>query len=136
MAQMTIWARDESPSLPRMLWTCVSTTCVSEGPRCVGTRYDFNPIVGAQIVLSAAPEVGVASVPLSAPQQVRCKQRRPNRNHHCTLVFPNLETTIGDPSTLPCPPTDCYVNLLVGASNPAISSESCSTAASLLRAWR
>ena len=97
----------------------VSTTCVSEGPRCVGTRYDFNPIVGAQIVLSAAPEVGVASVPLSAPQQVRCKQRRPNRNHHCTLVFPNLETTIGDPSTLPCPPTDCYVNLLVGASNPA-----------------
>lgn len=96
----------------------VSTTCVARGPRCLGRRYEFNPTVAARIVLAAAPEAGVASIPLSAPEQVLCKQRRPNRNHHCTLAFPNLETPIADPGALPCPANACYVNMLLGASNP------------------
>jgi len=46
---------------------------------------------------------------------IHCKQRRPNRNHHCTLTLPNLETTIVDTASLPCPANACYANLVVGA---------------------
>ncbi len=95
----------------------VSTTCVARGPRCVGRRYEFNPTVAARIVLASAPEPGAESIPLSAPEQVLCKQRRPNRNHHCTLAFPNLETSVADPDALPCPANACYVNMLLGASH-------------------
>ena len=95
----------------------VSTTCVARGPRCVGRRYEFNPTVSARIVLAAAPEPGAESIPLSEPEQALCKQRRPNRNHHCTLAFPNLETAVSDPDALPCPANACYVNMLLGASN-------------------
>ena len=95
----------------------VSTTCVARGPRCVGRRYEFNPTVSARIVLAAAPEPGAESIPLSEAEQVLCKQRRPNRNHHCTLAFPNLETAVADPDALPCPANACYVNMLLGASN-------------------
>ena len=95
----------------------VSTTCVDRGPRCVGRRYEFNPTISARIVLSNTQEPVGASIPLSEPRSVLCKQRRPNRNHHCTLVFGNLETSITDLAALPCPADACYVNLIVGASH-------------------
>jgi hypothetical protein len=95
----------------------VSTTCVARGTRCVGRRYEFNPTISARIVLSHTQEPIGASIPLSEPRSVLCKQRRPNRNHHCTLVFPNLETSITDLAALPCPDNACYVNLIVGASH-------------------
>jgi len=95
----------------------VSTTCVARSTRCVGRRYEFNPSVAARIVLSPTPEPTGASIPLSETKTVLCKQRRPNRNHHCALVFPNVETPIVDLAALPCPNTACYVNLIVGASS-------------------
>jgi hypothetical protein len=95
----------------------ISTTCVARGPRCVGRRYDFNPTLSARIVLSNTQEPIGPSIPLSETRSVLCKQRRPNRNHHCTVVFPNLETTITDLGALPCPDNACYVNLIVGASH-------------------
>jgi hypothetical protein len=101
------------------LWTSgevqVSTTCVYRGPRCVGRRYDFNPWIAARLVLAGAPKATAPGLSLSEDVTVHCKQLRPNRNHHCTLVMPNLETAIADASALPCPATDCYVNLVVGA---------------------
>ena len=48
---------------------------------------------------------------------MRCKQRRPNRNHHCTIAIPNTETVVSDLSALPCPPDACYVDLIVGATS-------------------
>ena len=95
----------------------VSTTCVDPGPRCVGRSYDMNPTVTAQIVLSGSPKAGGAVLPLSAPQSVLCKQRRPNRNHHCTIAVPNTQTTITDPATLPCAASACYLEMVVGAVN-------------------
>ena len=97
----------------------VSTTCVAPGPRCVGRRYEFNPTITAQIVLAAAADRKAFSIPLSGPRQALCKQRRPNRNHHCTITFPNVESTIADPSTLPCAANQCYVNMILSAANPA-----------------
>lgn len=95
----------------------VSTTCVDPGPRCVGRNYAVNPTVTAMIVLSASPEAESGYLPLSPSRTVLCKQKRPNRNHHCTLAIPNTETTLPPPIALPCPPDACYVNLIVGASN-------------------
>ena len=95
----------------------VSTTCVSDGPRCIGTRYQFSPTIAARIVLSSGREVGDPSFALSTTTKKLCKQRRPNRNHHCTLAIPNTETVISDLAALPCPPEACYVNLILGASN-------------------
>jgi hypothetical protein len=95
----------------------VSTTCVARGPRCVGRRYEFNPTISARIELAATPEAGGESIPLSESEQVLCKQRRPNRNHHCTLAFPNIETPVVDLDALPCPANDCHVNMVLGASN-------------------
>ena len=95
----------------------VSTTCVDPGQRCVGRSYEINPTVTARIVLSPSPKADSGFLPLSESRSVLCKQRRPNRNHHCTLTIPNTETQISDLSALPCPPDACYVNLIVGAQN-------------------
>jgi len=92
----------------------VSTTCVVPGPRCIGRRYAFNPWITARLVLAASPSPTAPSTALSGEVTVHCKQSRPNRNHHCTLVLPNLETVV-DGAALPCPPTACYVNLIIGA---------------------
>ncbi len=95
----------------------ISTTCVESGVRCIGRRYEFNPAVSGRVVLASGPEPTDASIPLSETKQVVCKQRRPNRNHHCTLVFPNVEQPISGLGALPCPANACYANLIVGASN-------------------
>jgi hypothetical protein len=93
----------------------VSTTCVKRSPRCVGRRYDFSPWVSVRLVLAAEPSPSAPGMPLSGEVTVRCKQQRPNRNHHCTLVLPNLETGVPDTAALPCPANACYVNMIVGA---------------------
>jgi hypothetical protein len=95
----------------------MSTTCVAPGPRCVGTSYRRNPTLTARIVLAPSAQVDAPAFGLSPTVKKRCKQQRPNRNHHCTLVIPNNETTIGSLADLPCPANACYVNLIVGAHN-------------------
>ena len=93
----------------------VSTTCVERGPRCIGRSYDFNPWITVRIVLAAAPSATAPALAMSDPVSVHCKQRRPNRNHHCTLALPNRETAVPDATSLPCPADACYVNLIAGA---------------------
>jgi hypothetical protein len=93
----------------------LSTTCVEEGPRCVGRHYDLNPRVYTRIVLAGEPSAGATSIGLSPTREVRCNQRRPNRNHHCTIALPNTETVISDLASLPCAANECFVNVIVGA---------------------
>ena len=93
----------------------VSTTCVEPTPHCVGRHYDFNPRVYARIVLAAEPLASATPIGLSGTQTVKCTQRRPNRNHHCTIALPNTETVISDLASLPCPANECYANVIVGA---------------------
>jgi hypothetical protein len=94
----------------------VSTTCVAKGPRCVGRRYEINPFVTARIVLAGSQDPAAPAIQLSETRQVKCSQRRPQRNHHCTIALPMVEGSIGAPETLPCADSaQCYVNLLVGA---------------------
>jgi hypothetical protein len=95
----------------------VSTTCAENGPRCIGRSYQANPTITAKIVLSPSLDATSGYLPLSESRSVLCKQRRPNRNHHCTIAIPNTETTVTDLGALPCPPDACYVNLIVGATS-------------------
>ena len=80
----------------------ISTTCTTKSSRCIGRRYSFNPWVTARLVLAGGSEVADPAIPLGEPQQIKCTQRRPQRNHHCTIAFPNLEYPLGDPAGLPC----------------------------------
>jgi hypothetical protein len=96
----------------------VSTTCIVQEVRCIGNSYGHSPFVEAQIVLSRSHRARSPSMPLTEPQRVLCKQRRPNRNHHCTLTFSNTTTVIRRLADLPCEPSRCFVQLLVSAHNP------------------
>ena len=94
----------------------VSTTCAEPGRRCIGRRYRFDPIVTARLVLSGRRKRGLHGRALSGRKRVVCAQRRPDRNHHCTLALPGGGLRVGRSSRLPpCAPDRCHVNLVVGA---------------------
>jgi hypothetical protein len=96
----------------------ISTTCLVQERRCIGRSYGFSPFVTAQVVLARGPKARAPAIPLSDPKTVLCKQKRPNRNHHCTITIQNTVTRFGRLKRLPCRPDQCYVNLLVSARNP------------------
>jgi len=91
----------------------ITTDCRFESSECVGAPYDFNPKIGASIVISTAPTTasGFALVPR---QEVNCRQKLPNRQHHCvfTMEPPPLQV---DLAALPCSTGQCYVNLVMDA---------------------
>jgi hypothetical protein len=95
-----------------------STTCVVPGGRCIGTRYRINPFIRARLVLADAADPLATGIELAPARAVHCTQRRPNRNHHCPLVFREANLEIPDLGALPCLPEACYVNLLVSADHP------------------
>jgi hypothetical protein len=92
----------------------VSTTCAYEHPRCIGRHYRFNPKVTARVLFSSGPDLRAPSVQIGETREVRCTQRRPDRNHHCVLTIPNFDVAF-DPLAAICPTGACYVNLAVGA---------------------
>jgi hypothetical protein len=95
-----------------------STTCVEKGSNCLGKRYRINPFIRAHLVLADAADPAATSVELAPARFVHCTQRRPNRNHHCPLVFRSANLEIPDIGALPCEPDACYVNLLLSADHP------------------
>ena len=98
-----------------------STTCVVAGSNCLGTRYRINPFIRARLVLAGSADAAAPAVDLAPPEVVHCTQRRPNRNHHCPLVFRSGGIDIPNPA-LPCEPDSCYVNLLLSADHPKAKS--------------
>jgi hypothetical protein len=94
----------------------VTTTCIEPGPRCIGRRYSFSPHVSGWLVLARGRHGshGSAVERISAPEHLTCGQRRPNRNHHCVLVFRETTTTVSA-SELPCSPDRCFLNLVLEA---------------------
>jgi hypothetical protein len=96
-----------------------TTTCVDPTARCIGRPYEFSPFVSAKLVLARGRSVtgGPRAVGLAHPKSVHCGQRRPNRNHHCVLTFQHARKRIRNPRALPCPPSRCFVNLVVSADN-------------------
>ena len=97
----------------------VTTDCLAKEARCVGTPYDYDPTVSAQLILapSASATGGPDTTALSGIKRQPCLQRLPNREHHCTLAFmwPALNLATPLPT---CFPASCYVNLVADAYSP------------------
>lgn len=99
----------------------VTTTCVDFGtPRCIGRHYGFSPREDARIVLANRREEtgGRDAKVIAETHSLRCHQQRPNRNHHCVLVFRPEPTKIRHPHRLPCRPSTCHLNLVLEADHP------------------
>ncbi len=96
----------------------VTTDCYEKSARCVGKPYAYNPIVQARVVLANGPFVtgGEGAVELGA-QRLKCRQKPPDREHHCVITFTDASLDIGDPGQLPCTPGSCYLNFSVEAHN-------------------
>jgi hypothetical protein len=95
----------------------VTTTCVVASPRCIGRPYGFSPREDARIVLANRRRAsgGAHARVIAETHSVRCHQQRPQRNHHCVLVFPPEPTRIRHPHALPCRPSACHLNLVLEA---------------------
>jgi len=99
----------------------VTTTCIEFGAeRCIGRPYRFSPREDARIVLASRRQAtgGPHAKTIAQTRSVRCHQRRPQRNHHCVLVFPPESTRIRHPHRLPCRPSACHLNLVLEADYP------------------
>jgi hypothetical protein len=98
----------------------VTTDCLSQEPRCVGSPYGYDPTVATRLVLAPSPSAtgGIGVTPLSGLKKRTCVQRLPNREHHCTFAFLWPTLTVGSPAPA-CFPASCYVNLVADAYNRA-----------------
>jgi hypothetical protein len=101
----------------------VTTTCVTQSARCIGKRYSFSPTIGARLVIARRRHAasGRAVRGVSRHRTMRCHQPRPNRNHHCVLVFDNVVKRLARPKRLPCSLRNCRINLVLDAHDPAAS---------------
>jgi hypothetical protein len=99
----------------------VTTTCVTPGSRCIGKHYSFSPTIDAQLVIAHRKRAatGRAVQPLSRHRSIACHQPRPNRNHHCVLVFDDVTKRLAHPKRLPCRLRKCRINLVLDAHDPA-----------------
>ena len=95
----------------------LSTTCVQPEPRCIGSSYSYSPRMDGRIVLGSSPTAtgGANADPISKTKTRRCNQKRPNRNHHCVLVFSDAVKRVRNLGRLPCPPDGCFLNVVASA---------------------
>jgi hypothetical protein len=91
----------------------ITTDCLFVSSECVGEPYKFNPKIGARIVISTST-TSAAGFEVVPRQEVNCRQKTPNRQHHCvfTMQPPPLQV---DLAALGCPASGCFVNLVMDA---------------------
>jgi hypothetical protein len=89
----------------------VTTDCRHQTSECVLEPYEFNPKVGAKIVIADRPDAG-SGFELAPRTEIICRQKIPDRQHHCMMVLapPPLQV---DLAALPCSPQNCHVNLVL-----------------------
>jgi hypothetical protein len=96
----------------------VTVDCDHPSPRCAGRPYEYDPRV--IVTLELGPRRSAAGGRVVARRRLRCRQRLPNRTHHCPVVF-DRTTRVGD--AFPCRPERCYANVVVSASSPEASGD-------------
>ena len=97
----------------------VTVDCDKPSARCAGRPYDFDPHVQVSLELAARKSPAARSRVI-ARRTLSCRQRLPNRQHHCPVVL-DRTTRIGD--HFPCPLDRCYANVVVSASSPLASGD-------------
>ena len=89
----------------------ITTDCLFESSECVGEPYNFNPKIGARIVVSTST-TSAAGFELVPRQEVNCRQKTPNRQHHCVFTLRPAPIQV-DLATLGCPANGCFINLVM-----------------------
>jgi hypothetical protein len=91
----------------------VTTDCRAATSECVGKPYQFNPKVGATLVLAGSPNTA-SGLALAPRQEIICRQKLPDRQHHCMIVLapPPHQVDLG---ALPCGSGTCFLNLVLDA---------------------
>ena len=97
----------------------VTVDCDKPSARCAGRPYDYDPKVAVSLQLSSHRGLGGHPAVL-ARRSLTCRQRLPNRQHHCPVVF---DHTLRVGKHFPCPLDRCYANLVVSASSPRASGD-------------
>ena len=97
----------------------MTVDCDKPSARCTGRPYDFDPHVQVSLELAARKSASARSRVI-ARRTLTCRQRLPNRQHHCPVVL-DRTTRIGD--HFPCPLDRCYANVVVSASSPQASGD-------------
>jgi hypothetical protein len=95
----------------------LTTTCVDGSSRCIGRPYSYSPRLGARIFVARGKNDtrGRSVKPIGRRVSLKCRQDRPNRNHHCPLVISSAVKRIKKVTSLPCKPSRCRLNLVVDA---------------------
>jgi hypothetical protein len=88
----------------------VTTDCRHRSSECVAEPYEFNPKVGAKIVIADRPDAG-SGFELAPRQEIVCRQKIPDRQHHCMIVLAPTPLQV-DLGALGCG-SSCHVNLVL-----------------------
>jgi hypothetical protein len=93
----------------------VTTDCRAQTSECVGEPYEFNPKVGARLVLASSPDTA-SGLELAPRQEIVCRQKIPDRQHHCMIVLAPTPLQV-DLGALPCSAENCHVNLVLDSNH-------------------
>jgi hypothetical protein len=95
----------------------ITVNCAFPSPRCVGPIYRYDPVLRAHLIIAPNPGAtgGPGTLAVSGYQRDTCTEHKPDREHHCVLVFTQAGLVIRREDQLPCPIDDCYVNLVADA---------------------
>jgi hypothetical protein len=91
----------------------VTVDCDKPSPRCAGRPYDFDPRVRVTLELARRAAPG-GRTRVIARRDLTCRQRLPNRQHHCPVAFDRTVRA----ANLPCAPDGCFANVVVSAWSP------------------
>ncbi len=94
----------------------LTVNCDKRSPRCVGPIYHYNPKVDVALRLTDSAGSTHGRL-LARPKHSVCRQRLPDREHHCVIVFTGAGMRIGRADSLPCPADGCFVNLVIDSHN-------------------
>lgn len=97
----------------------ITVNCAFPSPRCVGPIYRYDPVIRARMYIAASPDVtgGPNALSVSGFERDKCTEHKPDREHHCVLVFTSAGVVVHRDDQLPCPLDRCYVNLVADAHN-------------------
>jgi hypothetical protein len=95
----------------------VTDNCNYSSRRCVGPVYHYDPKVTARLVIaaSAAATGGPGTLAVGRAERETCTQHKPDREHHCVLVFTGDRLDLSNPAQLPCALDQCFANLVADA---------------------
>ncbi len=92
----------------------LTVDCDKRSRRCAGRPYRYDPRLTVTLELGKR-RAADAPARVIARRTLTCRQKLPNRQHHCPVVF-DKAIAVGD--RFPCRPGRCFANVVVSASNP------------------